>query len=155
MATRTEYNKCVGDGLRGKKMSSAERKNYFCMVSKVCSNKASSMEEAQRMCAESAREPKEPKQTRRSTRRSSPRATSGVRLVLLTTTNCPPCSAAKQYLQDKIDKGLVEVLDVQKSDFAADLVSKYKIISVPSLMVIDDEGVPFSQLQITENEQLI
>jgi glutaredoxin len=151
---RASYNQCVASALKGQKFTKEERKREFCIASKTCSGKASSREEANQMCELSASQPKAPK-TRRSRASSGGGSASGMRLVLLTTTSCKPCSSAKQYLQDRIDKGEVQVLDVQKSDFAADLVAKHKILSVPKLMLVDSEGNPFSEIQITDNEQLL
>lgn len=149
---KKEYNACVSRALKGQHFSPGERKREFCIAAKVCSSKASSREEADQMCEITASQPKAAKASRQ---RKAPAAAGGVRLVLLTTTTCPSCSSAKQYLQDKIDKGLVEVLNIQKSDEAAAIAAKYKILSVPKLMVIDDEGIPFSEIQITDTEQLI
>jgi len=149
---REEYNACVSRALKGQHFAPEERKREFCIAAKTCSGKASSREAANQMCEVTA---SQPKVTKASKRRKAPAAAGGVRLVLLTTTACPSCASAKQYLQDKIDKGLVEVLNVQKSDEAAAIAAKYKIVSVPKLMVIDDDGVPFSEIQITDTEQMI
>lgn len=60
---RKEYNSCVSKGLKGKQLSKDERKLEFCIVAKGCS-KGLSREEATRICAESAANPKEPKAKR-------------------------------------------------------------------------------------------
>jgi glutaredoxin len=78
-----------------------------------------------------------------------------MRVVLLTTTGCKPCSQAKDYLQPQIDTGEIEVLDVQKSDEAANLVAKHGFKGVPKLLVLRADGTPFSELQITDTEMLI
>jgi len=57
MATRQEYTSCVGQGMKGKKLSREERQLEFCVVSKLCSQKTSNREEAIRLC----NLPKEPK----------------------------------------------------------------------------------------------
>lgn len=149
---RKQYNECVGEGLRGKKFSPGERRKEFCVLSKTCSRKASSREEAERMCEASLSQPREHKP------RKGHRAVAnqgGMRLILLTTSDCGPCAAAKQYLKDKLDKGLIVELNIQRSNEAADLVAKYGFTSVPKLLVLDDEGKPFSELQITDTEQTL
>lgn len=57
MATRKEYAQCVGQGLKGKQFTKEERKLEFCTLSKLCSGKAKTREEAERIC----RLPKAPK----------------------------------------------------------------------------------------------
>lgn len=148
---RKTYNECVGQGLRGKKFAPGERKREFCVLSKTCSGKASSREQATEMCEVSMSQPKAPRGRRAPRGRSS----GGMRLVLLTNTGCKPCSSARAYLQKHIEKGLIEELDVQKSNEAADLVAKYGFGSVPKLLVLDDEGVPFSEVQVTDNQETI
>lgn len=59
-----EYRSCVASGLKGKKLSKEERKQEFCIVSKVCSRKANDRDEAKRLCS-LPKEPKLPKQTMR------------------------------------------------------------------------------------------
>lgn len=147
---RQEYNKCVGEGLKGKKLSKELRRLEFCILSKTCSGKAPGREEAKSMCEKSIAQPKETKARRH-------KAPGGVhpRLVLLTTSDCGPCAAAKQYLQPQIDKGLVEVLNVMKDDEAADLAAKFGFTSVPKLLVLDDDGNPFSEIQITDSAQTL
>ena len=149
---REEYNKCVAERLRGRKLSAPERRKAFCVSAKVCS-KGISEEEAAQACETSLSQPKEPKPSARRPRVS--RGAGGMRVVLLTTTDCKPCSAAREYLKDKIDKGLIQELNIQKSNEAADLVAKYGFQSVPKLLVLDDEGKPFSELQITDEEQTL
>ena len=51
MATRQEYTSCVGQGMRGKQLSKPERQLEFCVVSKLCSKKAGTREEAIRLCS--------------------------------------------------------------------------------------------------------
>jgi len=152
---RATYNQCVADALQGKKFSKEERKREFCIAAKTCSGKASSRGEANQLCELSASQPKEPKTKKRRSSSGGSTAASGMRLVLLTTTGCKPCGAARQYLQDRIDKGEVQVLDIQKSDLAANLVAKNKIVSLPKLILVDGDGNPFSEIQITDNEQMI
>ena len=57
-----EYRSCVAKGLRGKTLQPEERKLEFCMVAKLCSKKASSRQEAELICKESASKPKPLKQ---------------------------------------------------------------------------------------------
>lgn len=151
MASRAEYNKCMIPFLKDGKTKEQHRMD-FCVGAKICSGKSKSKEEAAQVCQISLSQPKEPKS--RKTRRATP-AKGGMRLVLLTSTACKPCSAAKQYLKDKIDKGLIQELNVQTSDEAADLAAKYGFQSVPKLLVLDDEGVPFSELQVVDTEQTL
>lgn len=47
---REEYNQCVADGMRGKKLTRDERKVEFCVTAKVCSGKANNREEALAIC---------------------------------------------------------------------------------------------------------
>ena len=54
---REEYNACVSDGLKGKKLGKEERQQEFCIVAKLCSGKAQSRDEAKAICSQ----PKEPK----------------------------------------------------------------------------------------------
>ena len=61
MADQTTYRKCMADGLTGLKLTKDERKTKFCTLAKTCSGKASSEEEAKKLCAESAAKPKEEK----------------------------------------------------------------------------------------------
>ncbi len=151
---RATYNKCVSEALSGKKFTPQERRREFCIAAKQCSGKASSRGEASQMCELAASQPKPHK----SRRHHAPRTggeTGSVSLVLLTTTSCKPCSDAKSYLSEKIDAGIVQVADIQKDDWAADLAAKHKIISVPKLLVIDNQGNPFSEIQITDREQMV
>jgi len=146
---RKKYNECIGDRMRGIKVTPEERRLRFCTSSKICSGKSKTEQEAEKICKESMMNPKP-------TKSKSPRSSQGkVRLILLTSTNCPPCAGAKKYLQPHIDKGEVEVHDIQKSDFAADMAAKYKIFSVPKLFVVGSDGVPFSEIQIVDNEQMV
>jgi len=137
--------------MRGLQVSGPQRKRAFCISAKRCSGKAKTDEEANQMCEVSMRESK-PRKSGRSRRGTT---NGGMRLVLLTTTNCPPCAAAKSYLKDKIDKGLIQELNIQRSDEGADLAAKYGFSSVPKLLVLDDEGIPFSEVQITEEEMTL
>ena len=110
------------------------------------------------MCEVSMSQPKEP--TARKSR--APRRGAGgggggdhMRLILLTTTACKPCAAAKAFLAPQLDAGLIEEWNVQKSNEAADLAAKHGFLGVPKLLVLNPDGTPFSELQITDNEQLI
>lgn len=57
---RKAYNQCVASGLKGKSLSKDERQLEFCIVSKLCSKKASGREEAKKICEL----PKPPKPTK-------------------------------------------------------------------------------------------
>jgi len=70
MATREEYNACVSEGLKGKKLGKEERQQEFCIVAKLCSGKAQNRAEADALCSQ----PKEPKP---STKSSAGGSTSG------------------------------------------------------------------------------
>ena len=153
MASRAEYNKCMIPFLKDGK-TQEQHKLDFCVGAKLCSSKAKSETEAREMCQVSLSQPKAPK-TRKVKKARATRASGGMRVVLLTSNECKPCSAAKQYLKDKMEKGLIEELNIQRSDEAADLALKYGFQSVPKLLILDDEGVPFSELQITDQEQTI
>jgi glutaredoxin len=149
---RAAYNQCVSEALAGKKFTGPERKREFCIAAKQCSGKASSRSEANEMCELSASQPKERKSRRH---RAAGGGGGSMSLVLLTTAGCQPCAAAKQYLKERIDAGEVKVADIQKDDWAADIVAKAKIVSLPKLMVIDSHGQPFSEIQITDKEETI
>jgi len=150
---KTAYNQCVGDGLRGKQLSKEDRKRLFCVLSKTCSGKAQTQEEANEMCENAP--PKEPKARKSRAPRRGAGGGGGMRLVLLTTTNCKPCAAAKAFLAPQLEAGLIEEWNVQKSDEAADLAAKHGFLGVPKLLVLNPDGTPFSELQITDTEQLI
>jgi hypothetical protein len=64
---RVQYNSCVADGLRGKKMDSETRKMEFCIVSKLCSGKAANRDAAQVICSQ----PKAPKPAKEGKKRRS------------------------------------------------------------------------------------
>ena len=58
---REEFNQCLGQGMRGKKLTKEERKLEFCAVAKVCSGKSRSREDALEVCRTSLSQPREPK----------------------------------------------------------------------------------------------
>ena len=147
---RATYNACVSEKIKEVKEPGMAQKVAFCLSAKMCA-KGMSESEAKTACEQSMTHPKEPK----ARRARGAAAKCGVRLVLLTTSDCAPCQSAKAYFKDKIDKGLIQELNIQKSDEAADLAAKYGFTSVPKLLVLDDEGIPFSELQITDSEQTI
>jgi hypothetical protein len=62
---RTEYNSCMSPWIKGKGISQEDRRLNFCAGAKVCTGKASSIEEAKKICL--SQPPKEPKE------RSTPR----------------------------------------------------------------------------------
>lgn len=47
---RENYRNCIAKDLKGKKLDKEARKLEFCIVSKLCSGKASNREDAQRIC---------------------------------------------------------------------------------------------------------
>lgn len=57
---------------------------------------------------------------------------------LLVTDGCPDCNTAKQEMQDWIDSGFVEVLNIQTSDKAVDIVIDQNVEAVPVLVMEDD-----------------
>ncbi|GMQ64478.1 ribonucleoside triphosphate reductase [Vallitalea maricola] len=61
-------------------------------------------------------------------------ATNNAEKLLFTTKTCPNCHIAKQYLENKS----VKIIDAEEH---AELASKYKIRTAPTLIVIDDENV--------------
>lgn len=61
MGKREEYNSCMVPYMSG---GGPERKQRFCIGAKLCSGKASTKEEADRLCAEAAASPKPPKAAR-------------------------------------------------------------------------------------------
>lgn len=58
---------------------------------------------------------------------------------LLVTTGCPSCEQAREALSDWIDDGLVDVLNIQQSDTAADIVIETGLDALPAL-VLEDNG---------------
>lgn len=63
MANREEYTTCMIPWMKG---GGEDRKLRFCMGAKRCSGKATNEDEARKLCAEAAANPKPPKQTQRS-----------------------------------------------------------------------------------------
>lgn len=57
---------------------------------------------------------------------------------LVVTTGCPSCNQAKDALSDWIESGLVEVVNVQKSDLAADIVLDTGLDALPALAMETD-----------------
>ena len=60
-----DYRSCMATGLKDKKgLSKEERQKLFCVQSRICSGKASTEEEAERLCSlpKPPQPPKEPKQ---------------------------------------------------------------------------------------------
>ena len=59
MTKQEEYRSCMSTHLKGKTgLSKEERTLQFCISSRICSGKASNEEEARRLCAEAAAQPK-------------------------------------------------------------------------------------------------
>lgn len=148
---KQKYSKCVGDAMRGKKFSADQRKREFCIASKLCSQKSSSREQANEICEQAALNPKPSKSKPKKSRDNG----NGMRLILLTTADCKPCSAAKQILADKLASGFITEFNIQKSTEASDLVAKYKLDSVPKLLVLDETGAPFSELHVVDQTQTL
>lgn len=62
---------------------------------------------------------------------------------LVVTTGCPVCNEAKEELSSWIDDGLVDVVNVQDSDLAADIVLETGLEGLPALVIENDgEYVP-------------
>lgn len=61
MATREDYTNCMKPFMTG---GGPERKERFCVGAKICSGKAANEEEAAKLCAEAAANPKPPKEKR-------------------------------------------------------------------------------------------
>lgn len=74
----------------------------------------------------------------------------GMRLVLLTTTGCPPCDGAKDALRQYISRGEIEVGNIQESNEAADLALQGHFNAMPHLVVVDKKGGIFAELPISE-----
>ena len=55
--SKEDYRNCVGEGLRGKTLGKEERKQEFCIISKLCSQRAKDREEAKKLCAEATLNP--------------------------------------------------------------------------------------------------
>lgn len=144
------YRSCMATGLKDKKLSKDERKLEFCTLSKLCSGKAKDRGEAESLCSL----PKEPK-PEHTTRKVSLKKGAGMRLVFLTSTGCKPCSAAKQQLQEHIHRGEIEMKNIQTDDWAADLAAKYKLYSVPKLLVVDNNNEIFGELPVSDTEETI
>ena len=62
MGSRQEYNNCMVKFMTG---GGPERKTRFCIGAKVCSKKASNEQEAAKLCAEAAANPKPAKTSTR------------------------------------------------------------------------------------------
>lgn len=58
---------------------------------------------------------------------------------LVTTEGCPGCQMAKDHMEEHIEDGPVEVIDIQKSDKAADIAVELGITTAPQ-MVVEDDG---------------
>lgn len=62
---RTKYNACMAPHMRGKGKTQEERHRAMCIGAKLCTGKASTQEQAIRLCVEAAAEPAgEPKKRR-------------------------------------------------------------------------------------------
>lgn len=55
------------------------------------------------------------------------------KFVLLTSKECPHCGEARELLKDKINNGMVKVLDFE-SEEGSKLVRKYGIEEVPTII---------------------
>ena len=58
MASREEYTTCMTPFMKGSGKTREERQTSMCIGAKLCSGKASNEQEAQKLCAEAALEPK-------------------------------------------------------------------------------------------------
>jgi len=144
---RAEYNSCIRDKIKSGELGHLPQRRRFCVSAKICSGKASDVAEATAQC-----------QVRPDTGRGKARGKTeagGMKVVLLTSTGCDPCNDAKRDLKERIERGEIKVLDIQKSDDAAILAQKYKFYSVPKLLVLDSQGVPFSELEVFDRAETI
>lgn len=57
---------------------------------------------------------------------------------LITTTGCPACEQAQEALSEWISDGTIEVLNVQESDKAADVVIETGLSALPALAIEED-----------------
>jgi len=62
------------------------------------------------------------------------------KVFLFTTTWCPHCKAAKEKLKDKIEKGEIEVIEVDKDEFGEKVADALGIYAVPTFVVAKDDG---------------
>lgn len=149
---REHYNKCLIPYLKGQGKTKEQRQFDMCVGAKICA-KGMSEEEAKKICS-LPKEPKaaQPQKSSTSTRKASGQ---GMRMVFLTSTGCAPCSEAKRTLQGKIDTGEIEVLNIQTNDEALSLAQKYKLYSVPKLLVLDHQGNVFSEIEAFDKAESI
>ena len=59
---------------------------------------------------------------------------------LITSTGCPSCDMVEREMKNDIDRGSIQVLNVQESDLGADLVIKLQIMEVPKMVYEKIDG---------------
>ncbi|KKM76826.1 hypothetical protein LCGC14_1376170 [marine sediment metagenome] len=69
--------------------------------------------------------------------------TCGPRILLFAQENCAPCAEEKARLQEDIDAGIVEVVDINTPEGLA-LAKKADIGHVPLVAIVDCEGEPIN-----------
>lgn len=58
---------------------------------------------------------------------------------LVVTTGCPSCKQAEEELSDWIDEGLLEVINIQEDDIAADIVIETGLDQAPAIVIEEDD----------------
>lgn len=72
-----------------------------------------------------------------------------MKIQLFTTATCNPCKKVKEYLTSETFQGIgVEVIDVKQQP---EYIEKYKIQSVPLVVVLDDEDIEVVTLHGVDN----
>ncbi len=142
---RAEFNSCIRDKIKSGELGHLSQRRRFCASAKICSGRASDVAEATAQCQQPSGKPG----------RKAKAETGGMKVVLLTSTGCDPCNDAKRDLKERIERGEIKVLDIQKSDDAAILAQRYKLYSVPKLLVLDSQGEPFSELEVFDRAETI
>lgn len=60
--------------------------------------------------------------------------------ILITSTECPPCTAMREQFSDLIARGeIVEKSFEEEPEYVADLIAKHGV-DIPSLLIISDDG---------------
>lgn len=73
MPTREEYNACMRPYISGKDKTKEERQLDFCAGAKICTGKATNMDQALKICRETPPTVKPPKSGKRGSTRSCPK----------------------------------------------------------------------------------
>jgi hypothetical protein len=83
---------------------------------------------------------KERKKEKRESHSSNVQMPGVKNVYLITSAGCPSCDMVEGELKSDIDQGFIQVLDIQESDFGADLVMKLHIIDVPKMVYEKTDG---------------